>query len=295
MIRHAIGLNIGKVISRSFATWGRNFLSFTLLALVIQSPLIAFALAGPVSRPWHVVLFAVVTAIMPMVASFVTAGAVAFGVLKQLRGEPATLWESVVVGLKRLVRVLGVALVVAGTVTVMMIATAFFAYQVFFGFWLLAIFVAMILCAWAVAVPAAVVEGTGVGGSLRRSMHLTKEARIPVFGILLVFGLISFGSGLIVDFAVPDPEPPRISPPQYRSDPGRDEEYNYARFKEEYEEYYEAILVESVKAYRFKSVVRLVVGAVLSCLSAVASVIVYYDLRVQKEQVHLDKIVEVFT
>lgn len=73
------------------------------------------------------------------------------------------------------------------------------------GFLLLVIPGVMLLLRWSVAIPALVVERTGVLGSLGRSRDLTQGHRWAILGFLLVlalidfvvFGLIGFGGGLL--------------------------------------------------------------------------------------------------
>ena len=61
-----------------------------------------------------------------------------------------------------------------------------------------AIGVAILAVMWSVAVPAAVVERTGVIESLSRSVALTRERRWRVFGAVLVAGVITVVVGAVV-------------------------------------------------------------------------------------------------
>jgi hypothetical protein len=55
------------------------------------------------------------------------------------------------------------------------------------------------------------------------------------------------------------------------------------------------MLANVYRGARIQLAVGLVLGAILGCLGAVASVVVYYRLRSAKEQVDIGKIVAVFT
>src|SRR5947209_5791347 len=73
----------------------------------------------------------------------------------------------------------------------------------FFGTALVASLPSLILAAmWAVAIPAAVIEGQSATAALSRSQELTRERRWRVFGAYLVAGLITAVGGAVVGGAV---------------------------------------------------------------------------------------------
>jgi hypothetical protein len=240
MAQQAVGLSVGNVLSRTFNIWSRNFVAFTILALVIQLPAILFGLFWPISADSTV--YSRGTQILPMLLSFVTAGAVAYGVFQQLRGQPATVQQCLKVGMNRLLAVILTAIVVAVIVGI--------------GYVLLVIPGIIASVILAVAIPVAVVEGAGVGDSIRRSAFLTKGYRMQIFVINLVLGLIVFAMALIVGMAL--------------------------------------AFIQGAGAIRFTTVGTLILSAILGALQAVATVVVYYELRVAKEQVDLEKIAAVF-
>ena len=53
---------------------------------------------------------------------------------------------------------------------------------------------------WAVTIPAAVTEGTGVAASIERSTFLTEGLRADIFGVLFVLGALEIGLMLLVRF-----------------------------------------------------------------------------------------------
>jgi hypothetical protein len=295
MVRHAIGLNIGRVLARSFSIFGRNLLPFALLSLVIQSPLIGFALLAPVRTAGQAQLYELVVDLAPSALALVTAGAVAFGVFRQLQGEKAGLGDCLRVGLSRLGRVIGVALAVGLLIGAATGVVVFLSWKVFGLLGLLFIPVMMLTCAYWVAVPCAVVEGTGIGQSMRRSAFLTKDARLPIFGVILVIALISAGAGLLIHVIAPEPEQEAApKPPGFRSDPDLSDRQNHDRMQAELAAYEDELALARVRTKRPQSVLTMIASAFLNCLSAVAAVVVYHDLRGQKEQVGIEKIVEVF-
>jgi hypothetical protein len=291
-IRHAIGLDIGRVLSRSLVIWFPNFVPFTLLALLIASPLLVYVTVTPLDTGIQAWGLAIAVNIGSAAVSLVMAGAVAYGVFRQLRGEKASIAECFRVGLSRLLGVIGVALTVGGAIGLLGVLVAFLAARFGMGFLLLLIPVVAITSVFWVAIACAVVERTGVAASLRRSALLTKGARLPIFGIIFLIGLLQFGLGTLTEFLVPN----RYEPPVTMFDPHPDDSpvQAKARFDRQWAEYEAALREAYLRSWRLGAVMTMIVSAITGGLSAVASVVVYYDLRVQKEQVDIDQIAGVF-
>jgi hypothetical protein len=66
------------------------------------------------------------------------------------------------------------------------------------GFMLLIVPGVMLLCAWCVAAPALITEGTGVTGAFKRSAVLTRGNRWRIFGLGLMVVLIVIGISLVI-------------------------------------------------------------------------------------------------
>jgi hypothetical protein len=258
VVQAAAPFTVGSAISRSLSIWMKNIVPFSLLALLIYSPVILFALVMPVRIGNSVWLYTTVTGFLPLALNFLIGAAVAYGVFQQMRGQTVTLSDCVKVGLKRFLPVVGTGLLV-GLV-------------IFAGLIMLIVPAIIFACILYVATPAAVVEATSPVDSMKRSAFLTKGHRWTVFVISLVLGLISGAVGLIISMITPGPAAPTITP-------GAD---------------LSKILADTYAAMRTQTMISLVVGAVLGCLQSVATVVVYHDLRAQKEQIDLDKIVAVF-
>jgi hypothetical protein len=267
MVQHAIGLNIGSVISRSFSYWGRNILAYSIIAVAIQLPVILFALFAPIQSKGQAWLYGSVVGFGPVALGLVTSSALAYGVFQQIRGQPAPIGDCLTVGFKRLFPVLGVSIVVGLVVLA--------------GLLLFIVPGIILSCIFFVAVPVALVERAGVGEAMRRSARLTSGARAAIFGVSVVMGLITRGIGWIATAPFSKPNPPS------RDLIGTSPEL-YVRQTLEYTQ-------AALSAMRTEAVVSSVVQAVLGALVAIASVIVYYDLRVQKEQIDVEKMVEVFS
>lgn len=256
VVQAAAPFSVGSAVSRSLSIWLKNIVPFSILALILYSPVILFALLMPIgSSVW---LYTTVTGLLPMALNLVIGAALAYGVFQQMRGQTVTLGDCVRVGMKRFLPVLGTSLLVGLVILA--------------GLIMLIVPAIIFACILYVAIPAAVVENTSPVDSMKRSAFLTKGNRWTVFVISLVLGLISGAVGLIISMVMPGPGTPTLTP-------GAD---------------LTKVLADTYGAMRTQTMISLIVGAILGCLQSVATVVVYYDLRSQKEQIDLDKVVAVF-
>jgi hypothetical protein len=184
---------LSRVIQRTFACLGRNLGVFALLALLLAGAPAAltgglFALASMNATPGPVTnadsgLVAIgasafgLTYFIGAIAAFVLRGAIVYGAVADLNGRRASFGECLSTGMRHV----GWLILLAIVVTIAEV----------FGFILLLVPGLMMLTAWIVAVPAQVVERTGVFGSMQRSADLTRGHRWPIFGLLVIFGLAS--------------------------------------------------------------------------------------------------------
>lgn len=188
--RLAFRLEVGRTISRSFSIWIKSFVPFTILSLVANAPLIVFTyffiLGGPTDRAFD--RYNLLARPIDMLIGSVLSGAVAHSVFQHLRGKPASMGSSLGIGLKSLLKVLAVSFV---TGLMMMVGLIF-----------LIIPGLIVACTYCVAVPAAVVERTGVGASLRRSEALTRGNRWTIFGVFFVVGLFTITAATIIQMTL---------------------------------------------------------------------------------------------
>lgn len=191
----SFSLQIGKAVSQSFAIYFRNFVPFTVLSVLVYLPwLFFYGLAiiplqaemvsgsGPRDAAAALGMMAMGAALLSMLLQYILIGAVTFGVVQQLRGEPAALGEAVSQGLRSLGRILLAGLWVGCRVILFMLLL------IIPGIW-----EAVRL---QVAIPAAVMEGAGPGGAVARSIALTKGSRWQVFGALVVAWLLAMLVGM---------------------------------------------------------------------------------------------------
>jgi len=177
----------GSVLSRSFSVWLKNLIPFTILTLLVFSPLVFYTLAvvsGELTFS-KIQTWSLVTSIGASFLFLLASAAICYGTFEQLRGRHATIGQSIGVGLKRLLPVVGVG-ILAGLCVIG-------------GLFLLVIPGIIFLCMLWVAVPVAVVERPGVLASLKRSAELTSGYKIQIFGISLVLWLISYGVNKLLE------------------------------------------------------------------------------------------------
>jgi hypothetical protein len=262
-------LRAGSVLGRTFSAWSRNVLPVTLASILVHLPLLAFAgwlfADEDTFRRRHDGAWEDASGIVTGVLGVVLAAALTFGVFRQIQGRPATLTESLSVGLRRLLPALATG-TVAGVLTYLPLAVAVGigvatgAGDVGTGGLTSVASIAMLMLQTAlwVAVPAAVVERPGVLGAIRRSFRLTRGSRWRILGVNLVLGVI--GVGLTLAFGYP----------AFRDDP-------------------------SLADLRRGIFVQVATAAlVLNPLGAIASIVGYHDLRVGKEGADVEDLARVF-
>src|ERR1700722_12751780 len=165
---------LGRVIERTFASIRRNFAVFALLALLlagvpasVTGGLLALATTGaPPATAGDSGAVAIgasafsITFFVGAIAGFVLRGAIVYGAVADLNGGRATFGECLSTGSRHV----GWLFLLAIVVTVAELC----------GYLLLIVPGLMMLTAWIVAVPAQVVERTGVFGTMQRSADLTR-------------------------------------------------------------------------------------------------------------------------
>ena len=177
--------NIGVILTRGVEVLGRNLPTFgTLSVLFMLAPFVSGQMMqfGPESGVSAVAITAL--SVVWVLLYFLLFATLTHGTICDLRGAPARIRESLSWGLGRLFPVVGITIVAS-------IATLL-------GLMLVVVPGLMLMTMWWVAVPAAVVERTGVIASLRRSAELTRGHRWKVLGVVAI---ISIGQ-LVLDMVI---------------------------------------------------------------------------------------------
>jgi uncharacterized membrane protein len=192
----AAPFRIGQVFRQTFHTLSGNMMPFGLIALVfsaiegfldrimLAAPIFGVEALGGANDPDLAAGFSVAvggsmfaTVFVPMLLYALLTAILVYGTVSSLRGRPAGLGDCISNGLRYSGPVILVSLVIGLLVTV--------------GTLLLIVPGLIMMVIWWVAVPVAVVEEEGIGGSMRRSAALTSGNRWRVFGLILILIVIS--------------------------------------------------------------------------------------------------------
>lgn len=183
-------IGIGGVFSRTFSVLIANFVPFLVICFLVLIPLLLFNLVlggGMAMDPASAGLGFAIAALISMVLSYAAMGAVVYGTIAHLRGQPADIGSCISRGFSVIVTT-----VLVGIVVTILVAL---------GMMLLIIPGIIVAVMTAVAVPAAVVERPGIWDSVKRSAELTKGNRWRVFALLVIFYVIMMAVGWGVNFA----------------------------------------------------------------------------------------------
>ncbi len=190
--------DMGRVVKRMFGAIGRNWGVFFGLAVLLTGipqalfQLFAFqaglrAVGGSIplsgASP-SVILTAIPAGLLMAAASAVLQAALVHGTIADLNGRKASFGDCLSTGLKFLLPAIGLAILEAIALV--------------FGFALLIVPCVMMALAWSVAMPALVVERTGVFGAFGRSADLTRRHRWSILGLAVAYVLLSIVVGAVI-------------------------------------------------------------------------------------------------
>jgi hypothetical protein len=180
-------LDVGSVLGRTFGVWGANLVPFTLVGIVVKSPVLLglgiIALAGnPVPA---------VEGILGLVSNVLTlilTGGVTYGVFQHIRGERATTGEVLRLGMSRLGTVWATGILAGLAVMLGLCALVVPGLILLTRFWL--------------AVPVAVIETPGASASLTRSTELTEGNRWRIFAVAGLMWLVQAVVSVLLGVAI---------------------------------------------------------------------------------------------
>jgi hypothetical protein len=233
-------ISAGSLLSSAFRIWSQNLVAFVGVMLVFSLPglVLSTALVNPKEPNYPVQ--GLISLISWVLGSIATA-AITYGVLQQLRGQKPDIGSCVKQGLARVGAVMGVGLL--------------FGLGVGLGTLLCLVPGMMLLTMWMVAIPATVVEHTGVTESLKRSSTLTEGHRWSLFFMILAVGALQI---LMVGVVV-------------------------------------GITMSGGDAQtRAVGLIMALGGVVVQSLGAVAFTVAYHDLRALKEGTDVETLMKVF-
>jgi len=247
---------LGDVFSKAFRVFGRHIVAFFLLAVLANLP-----------------AYLVRLAIVQLAAPRLVAPFSAMGLLATYSSAPVTMicWAiangAMTYGVVQVLRGRTMSMTQAGAIAVRRFLPLIgIAILVALLFWLgLALLIVpglIVYCLYYVAAPICVAEQAGVGTSLSRSRYLTKGHRLQIFGaVALIFVL-----WLIVNLAITSATAIAVS----------------------------ALGTPAATVLRAVQIVSFVAQAFFGAFNAVLVGVFYYQLRVAKDGVDIDKIASVF-
>ena len=265
---------VGHVLARARSVFLRNFLKFTIVTAVANLPGVLLQQVVIPSGPAQYVPYAFLGFLLSVLLYLLSQAVLLSAAFQAMNGKPAGLVESIRVGLRRLLPVLGLAItavlaLLAYLVGVIAALAGLGNSGLSPGWIALGVLVSVIpgvalYLMWSVAVPVCVVEQLGPLRSLGRSRALTKGCRMKIFGLtllvllptavisgLMTAALISLGSGAALGLSAP-------------------------------------------AARVLGRIIVLSWNAIWIAFYAVLGVVTYHDLRVAKEGIGTDQIVAVF-
>jgi hypothetical protein len=191
------GIDIGRVMTRTFNSVGENFANLLIITLVLVA--IPSAAVGWVQQTFLASqgmmvsgagsmitagLANIVLSLVQLALNAAAQGAIFYFVVSYLGGRKAVLGDAISVGVAH-----WWPLWLVGVCTTFMTILA--AIALFFPGIMLA-------CRWIVALPVQVIENKGVFESMGRSAELTKGRRWSIFGLLLIVVILIW----ILEFAL---------------------------------------------------------------------------------------------
>jgi len=272
----AARFRIGTALGRTFVVLFRNIVPFGLLALIFNAPVqiySAFFIGADVENLSVNWLSIAVATVVNILLGFLLSATLVYGTVLELRGGRAGIVECFVRGFRSLLPVIVVGILVPliiGGLSLPLILLGFVVPLVLWGTVPAAIVIVVVatVMLW-VAIPAAVVERPGIWASVTRSVDLTRGYRLKLFALLLILGVVTWLASVIVGGIV------GFATVGYSDEP--------------------VSLFSGAESVSFAvAIVNVVIQAFTGALFAVASAVVYHDLRVAKEGIGAEQIAAVF-
>jgi hypothetical protein len=247
--------DIGRVIQRTMALVGRNFVPFFVLALVLTGlPSLILQLAMPTDptaiqqAPGVYFTSILIGALVSVATAVILQGTLTRASVDDLSGKGVQLGAAVSNAVALILPLVGLGLLVGLGVAV--------------GFIALVVPGIFLLLCWMVASPVMVVERLGVTASMQRSMQLTQGHRWAILGLIALFVIaymiVAAVIGAILGSSIVDLANPAGPPMTFL-------------------------------------IIMTLVGVVLSVVGTVGAAAIYFELRQIKEGVGVTELAKVFS
>jgi hypothetical protein len=176
---------IGDILGQSWDIFRKNFVSFGLTSIILLAlpTVLIFAFVMPGLIKGGNLWAAQLPSLFQMIFQLILMGAISYGTYVAIDGKQPTPQDLVAHGVAGILPLLGIVVIFI----LVMIPSVILLFIPFI----------VVACMWWVAVPVAIVEKAGVLGSFKRSAELTKGVRLKIFGLILLYVLLSLALGLV--------------------------------------------------------------------------------------------------
>ena len=168
---------VGEALNRAYKVFVAGFGKFVVLTAVPLAPVLVIELIATGLPPNAQAGLKGLASIVQFVLGALATGTCLFGAYQIMRDRPFSISKSFSAASGRIASVLVTSLLVgllAGLATLALIVPG-----------------VMLMCMWYVALPAVIVERLKARASMRRSRALTSGYRWPIFGLLLLAGILA--------------------------------------------------------------------------------------------------------
>jgi hypothetical protein len=186
----SVQFSIGAVIASSIGVYVRNFVSFTILSLLIGLIGLVIGFIFPAAADGTVTSTEVgftgvfVTLFAALLVNGLTQAALIYGTFQDLRGQKAGLGDCIARGI--------------ATVIPVIVGSILLTLGVGIGTLLLVVPGIILALMWWVYIPTIVVERKGIMEGFGRSSELTSGRRWHILGLLIVVSLLTFLASFVV-------------------------------------------------------------------------------------------------
>jgi len=261
--------SIGNVISRTFSVLGRNAVLLLLLSVllvgiptaivnVLQMTLLSGSNRADLFTPLNIGL-GLLGMLIGVASNAVLQAAVIYATVDDLSGRKASLGDSLAVGLRYFLPLLGISIIVGA---------GCFVGAIFF-----IIPGVLLALALSVAAPVAVMERTGVFGALGRSVELTRNNRGAIFVLGLAYVVVLWIVEMVIAAVIGG--------------------FGFASIASSAR--VGAMSADSLQAFKWISMgLALLTSTLLASLSSAGIASIYFELRQTKEGVGAQQLAAVF-
>lgn len=182
--------DLARVVQRTFEVIGKNLVTFGIAAVLLagvpafisawgQGDLLATQYAG--TNAWAI---SGVGWVLSLIGAYILQAAIVFATVNTLNGRTVSLGAALQVGVQNALPMLALAIIVSVCV--------------FLGMILLIVPGLILAVLWSVAAPARVAEKRTIFGSLQRSRDLTRGYRWEIFGLMVIYFIVSAVIGIAI-------------------------------------------------------------------------------------------------